>query len=89
MHKANPNTHQDCRSLLQKAVRRGESDLVVKVVDHLYEIGDIRWLKQRVGVIIAEECWPLMGKWELPEKKREAASSIAKYPLSGSTIHKI
>ncbi len=49
MHKANPNTHQDCRSLLQKAVRRGESDLVVKVVDHLYEIGDIRWLKQRVA----------------------------------------
>ena len=76
MRKANPNTHQDCRSLLQKAVRRGESDLVVKVVDHLYEIGDIRWLKQRVGVIIAEECWPLMGKWELPEKreKQQAAS---------------
>ncbi len=69
MRKANPNTHQDCRSLLQKAVRRGESDLVVKVVDHLYEIGDINWLKQRVGVIIAEECWPLMGEWELPQKR--------------------
>lgn len=69
MRKANPNTHQDCRSLLQKAVRRGESDLVVKVVDHLYEIGDINWLKQRVGVIIAEECWPLMGEWILPQDK--------------------
>lgn len=76
MRKANPNTHQDCRSLLQKAVRRGESDLVVKVVDHLYEIGDINWLKQRVGVIIAEECWPLMGEWELPQKRdmQQAAS---------------
>ncbi len=69
MRKANPNTQQDCRSLLQKAVRRGESDLVVKVVDHLYKIGDINWLKQRVGVIIAEECWPLMGEWELPQKR--------------------
>lgn len=76
MRKANPNTHQDCRSLLQKAVRRGESDLVVKVVDHLYEIGDINWLKQRIGVIIAEECWPLMGEWELPQKRdlQQAAS---------------
>lgn len=79
MRKANPNTHQDCRSLLQKAVRRGESDLVVKVVDHLYEIGDINWLKQRVGVIIAEECWPLMGEWELPQNKdmrQEASQKI-------------
>lgn len=79
MRKANPNTHQDCRSLLQKAVRRGESDLVVKVVDHLYEIGDISWLKQRVGVIIAEECWPLMGEWELPQKRdmqQEASQKI-------------
>ncbi len=86
MRKANPNTHQDCRSLLQKAVRRGESDLVVKVVNHLYEIGDINWLKQRVGVIIAEECWPLMGEWELPQKRdmqqtasQEILSQAARY----------
>ena len=71
MRKANPNTHQDCRSLLQKAVRRGEPTLVAKVVDHLYEIGDTRWLKQRVGVIVAEECWPLMAEWELPQKMEE------------------
>ena len=68
MYKANPNTHQDCRSLLQKAVRRGNHTLVAKVVDHLYEIDDIKWLKQRVGVIIVEECWPLIGEWELPKK---------------------
>ncbi len=86
MRKANPNTHQDCRSLLQKAVRRGESDLVVKVVNHLYEIGDINWLKQRVGVIIAEECWPLLGEWELPQKRdmqqtasQEILSQAARY----------
>ncbi len=76
MYKANPNTHQDCRSLLQKAVRRGNHTLVAKVVDHLYEINDIKWLKQRVGVIIVEECWPLVGEWELPKKIEEQHVAI-------------
>lgn len=76
MRKANPNTHQDCRSLLQKAVRRGNHTLVAKVVDHLYEIDDIKWLKQRVGVIIVEECWPLIGEWELPKKLKEQQAAI-------------
>ena len=76
MRKANPNTHQDCRSLLQKAVRRGNHTLVTKVVDHLYEIDDIKWLKQRVGVIIVEECWPLIGEWELPKKPEEQQAAI-------------
>lgn len=76
MRKANPNTHQDCRSLLQKAVRRGKQTLVAKVVDHLYEIDDIKWLKQRVGVIIVEECWPLIGEWELPKKPEEQQAAI-------------
>ena len=76
MRKANPNTHQDCRSLLQKAVRRTNRPLVAKVVDHLYEIDDIKWLKQRVGVIIVEECWPLIGEWELPKKFEEQQAAI-------------
>ena len=76
MRKANPNTHQDCRSLLQKAVRRGDCELVVKVADHLYEIGDMNWLKQRTGVIIAEECYPLMGEWELPLQKDMQLSTM-------------
>lgn len=76
MRKANPDTHQDCRSLLQKAVRRGNHTLVAKVVDHLYEIDDIRWLKQRVGVIIVEECWPLIGEWELPKRLEEQHAAI-------------
>ncbi|MDE2734825.1 MAG: hypothetical protein OXI72_10565 [Gemmatimonadota bacterium] len=71
IRQVNPNTHPACRSLLQKAVRRGNSTLVTKVFNHLYEIGDIRWLKQRIGVMVAEECWPLMVEWTLPEKKQE------------------
>ena len=76
MRKVNSNTDQRCRSLLQKAVRRGNSDLVTKVVNHLYEIGDIRWLRQRIGVIIAEECWPLMVKWRPPKKHEEQVAMV-------------
>ena len=81
MYKANADTHQDCRSLLQKAVRRGSSTLVAKVVNHLYEIGDVKWLKQRIGVIIAEECWPLLAEWELsntPEAMTDLLSQVAR-----------
>ena len=62
--------------MLQKAVRRGNHTLVAKVVDHLYEIDDIKWLKRRVGVIIVEECWPLIGEWELPKKLEEHQTAI-------------
>ena len=57
--KANPETHQNCRSLLQKVVRRGFVSLIPKVVNHLVEIDDLNWLRNRVRVITFEECWPL------------------------------
>ena len=59
IRKANLETHQLCRSLLQKAVRRGCVSLIPKVVNHLVEVGDLDWLRNRVGVITFEECWPL------------------------------
>src|SRR5438105_12776025 len=58
MNKTNPETHQACRSLLQKAVRRGNQSLAYKVAHHLCDIGDINWLKTRTFVIVFEECWP-------------------------------
>ena len=54
MYKANADAHQDSRSLIQKAVCHGNSALVANVVNHLYEIKDVNWLKQRIGVIIAD-----------------------------------
>ena len=47
------------RSLLQKAVRRGEVKIVEKVVKYLLSIGDIKWLGRRLTVIIYEECWTI------------------------------
>jgi hypothetical protein len=59
MRKPNPQTHQACRSLLQKAVRRGSISLTRKIARHLQSIGDADWLKTRTAIITFEECWPL------------------------------
>ncbi len=59
MRKPNPQTHQACRSLLQKAVRRGNTSLTSKIACHLQSIGDADWLKTRTAIITFEECWPL------------------------------
>lgn len=53
------------RSLLQKAVRRGDVALVKAVATRLCQIGDLQWLAKRTAVICFEECWPLIA-W-LPE----------------------
>jgi len=53
-----------CRSLLQKAVRRGQGELARKVAFHLWSDGFEEWLRTRTAVILAEECWPLLGRWE-------------------------
>lgn len=47
------------RSLLQKAVRRGDVGLVENVVEYLIASGDSAWLRKRLFVIAYEECWPL------------------------------
>lgn len=50
------------RSLLQKAVRRGDAQLAEIVACRLAERGDSAWLKTRTGVIAFEECWPYGSK---------------------------
>jgi len=59
MRKPNPETHQACRSLLQKAVRRGDALLTSKLARHLHKTGDTDWIRMRTATITFEECWPL------------------------------
>jgi hypothetical protein len=59
MRKPNSQTHQACRSLLQKAVRRGDASLASKIAQHLREVGDNDWIRMRTATITFEECWPL------------------------------
>jgi len=49
------------RSLLQKAVRRGHTDLVLTVSALIENLGPRQrnWFRSRAGIITFEECWPL------------------------------
>jgi hypothetical protein len=51
------NPDQISRSLLQKAVRRGDSDLVLKSLGLIIRNNDFDWLSKRLAVIVFEECW--------------------------------
>jgi len=53
------STDQRLRSLLQKAARRGFTNVVERAVAQLDAIGDKTWLRSRAIVITFEECWPL------------------------------
>lgn len=57
------------RSLLQKAVRRGNKELVQKVVLYLFSIQDHDWLRKRLAVIVFEECWTFANKLNFENKE--------------------
>lgn len=54
------STNPRFRSLLQKAVRRGNVEVVKRVLILLEKLGDRTWIRSRCAVIGAEECWPLL-----------------------------
>lgn len=45
------------RSLLQKAVRRGDNDLTEKIVIYLLNNNDLEWVRRRLASITFEEAW--------------------------------
>jgi len=55
------HSDQRYRSLLQKAVRRGYSDLIIELSALIDDSGakERSWYKSRTVVIAFEECWPL------------------------------
>jgi hypothetical protein len=61
-----------CRSLLHKAVRRGQVEMVEGLVRHLWNSGQSDWVQRRTFVILAEECWPLLGEMEDKPNMEEA-----------------
>lgn len=72
-----PNTDQRLRSLLQKAVRRGYTSLAWRVALDLQQLGDRAWLRQRIPVIVYEECWPLAANIKFPLKLPDAFRYLA------------
>jgi len=55
-------TDQVMRSLLQKAVRRGNTEMVNSVLHYFIQTGQDKWIRNRLAVITAEECWPYLNK---------------------------
>jgi hypothetical protein len=55
------DAHARYRSLLQKAVRRGNDALVITTCALLESLGprEKSWVRERAAVITFEECWPL------------------------------
>lgn len=75
------STDPRLRSLLQKAARRGYTQVVDLVARRLDDIGDRTWLRSRAVVITFEECWPLAARLSLsrePETRRAAIVEVAK-----------
>jgi len=63
IRKASPETDQEARSLLQKAVRRGNAAVASATFRYLATTkGDLTWLRARLGVIAYEEAWPCGGQ---------------------------
>lgn len=59
MRKASPDTDQVARSLLQKAVRRGNASVAEATFRYLLEEKDeFIWLRSRLAVMTFEEAWP-------------------------------
>lgn len=46
------------KSLIQKAIRRGDTEMTSRAFYHLLESGQFDWLRKRLAVITFEECWP-------------------------------
>lgn len=57
MKRANPETDQRLRSLLQKAVRRGQEGLTADIIHLLHQRKDTSWIRTRAVIITFEECW--------------------------------
>jgi hypothetical protein len=73
------STDQRVRSLLQKAARRGYTQIVELALARLDLSGDKTWLRSRAIVITFEECWPLAASLSIDRElssKRTALLSV-------------
>jgi len=81
-----PGTNIDARfrSLLQKAVRRGNIDLVYTTSALLGSLGsrENNWFRNRCAVISFEECWPLGGQLRFNKKFHSKVAALIKVARS-------
>ncbi len=68
------------RSLLQKAVRRGHTDLVLTVSALLESMGasESNWYRTRTAILTFEECWPLCSELIFNRKFHSMVAALIK-----------
>jgi hypothetical protein len=74
------------RSLLQKAIRRGNEDLTAKVIKYLKGADNDSWLRKRLFVIAYEECWTIgnqLTATNLTEDYKKIARSVKNKNVAG------
>ena len=72
------------RSLLQKAVRRGHTDLVYTTSALIASLGskEKKWYRTRTAIITFEECWPLGSDLIFNRKFHSKVAALIKVTLS-------
>lgn len=72
------------RSLLQKAVRRGNVDLVYTVSALIESLTsrEKNWFRNRTVIITVEECWPLVGELVFNKNFHSKAAALIKVTRS-------
>ena len=77
---AHPEIDERYRSLLQKAVRRGNEDIVYTVSALLKELGAAvkSWYRTQVPVIVFQECWPLGAELVFNKKFHSKVAALIK-----------
>ena len=75
-----PEIDERYRSLLQKAVRRGNEELVYTVSALLEDLGATvkSWYRMQVAVIVFEECWPLGAELIFNKKFHSKVAALIK-----------
>ena len=75
-----PEIDERYRSLLQKAVRRGNEELVYTVSALLGNLGTAvkSWYRLQVAVIVFEECWPLGAELIFNKKFHSKVAALIK-----------
>lgn len=78
MIKSGTDTEARYRSLLQKAVRRGNADLVYTASALLASLSpkEKNWYRTRTAIITFEECWPLGGELNFNRKFHSKVAAL-------------
>ena len=86
--KARPGFDDRYRSLLQKAVRRGQTELVFTASALIEEraIHTQAWFEKRAAFIVFGDCWPLGAQSVFTRKFHSKVAALVRVARAGSSV---